>query len=293
MSGENAPTRLLVVANETVGGKALIDAVKARAERGPIDVTVICPQNQPQSGLVVYDESVRTAAENRLALTLEQLRRAGIHARGEVMDPDPYAATTDAVREFGADEIFISTHPETRSGWLRRDLVDRVRSDTGLPVEHIVVDLEGDRAQRTNILVVANQTVGGEPLFEYLKRRASREGPPLTFVVVAPQSGGGADTQSPQRLARLLDRLHVEGWEAIGQVMDPDPYTAIQNALQFYTVDEIVISTFPETASGWLRGDLIGRVRASTTKPVEHVVVTEDEARRGATDEAASARSAS
>ena len=43
--------------------------------------------------------------------------------------------------------------------------------------------------------------------------------------------------------------------------MHPDPYTAIQNALQFYAPDDIVISTFPETRSGWLRSDLIGRVR--------------------------------
>jgi hypothetical protein len=283
-----APTRVLVVANETVGGRALIDAVKARAERGPVEVTVICPQNQPQSGLVVYDESVRKAAENRLALTVEQLRRVGIEARGEVMDPDPYAATTDAVREFGADEIIISTHPETRSGWLRRDLVDRVRSDTRLPVEHVVVDLEADRSEATNILVVANQTIGGEPLFDYLKRRAAQEGPPLAFVVVCPQGAGGADDQAPRRLARLLDRLHEEGWQALGQVMDPDPYTAIQNALQFYSIDEIVVSTFPETSSGWLRGDLIGRVRASTTKPVEHVVVSETEAREGVSDAARS-----
>ena len=55
-------------------------------------------------------------------------------------------------------------------------------------------------------------------------------------------------------------------------MVHPDPYTAIQNALQFYAPDDIVISTFPETRSGWLRGDLIGRVRASTGKPVEHVV---------------------
>jgi hypothetical protein len=276
------------VANETVGGTALIDAVKAHAERGPLEVTVICPQNQPQSGLVVYDESVRKAAENRLALTVEQLRRVGIEARGEVMDPDPYAATTDAVREFGADEIIISTHPETRSGWLRRDLIDRVRSDTGLPVQHVVVDLESDRSESTNILVVANQTVGGEPLYEYLQRRAEQEGPPLAFVVVCPQGAGGADDQAPRRLARLLERLHEHGWQALGQVMDPDPYTAIQNALQFYSIDEIVISTFPETSSGWLRGDLIGRVRASTTKPVEHVVVEETEAPEGAPDAARS-----
>ena len=60
-------------------------------------------------------------------------------------------------------------------------------------------------------------------------------------------------------------------------MVHPDPYTAIQNALQFYAPDDIVISTFPETRSGWLRGDLIGRVRASTGKPVEHVVSEEVE----------------
>jgi hypothetical protein len=108
-------------------------------------------------------------------------------------------------------------------------------------------------------------------------------------VVVCPQGGAG-DEESPRRLARLLDRLHQEGWEAIGQIMHPDPYTAIQNALQFYAVDEIVISTFPATTSGWLRQDLIGRVRASTSKPVEHVVVSEAEARAGATDGVGSAR---
>jgi hypothetical protein len=56
--------------------------------------------------------------------------------------------------------------------------------------------------------------------------------------------------------------------------MPPDPYTAIQNALQFYTIDEIVISTFAGPRSGWLRSDLIARVRGSTSKPVEHVVAT-------------------
>jgi len=71
-------------------------------------------------------------------------------------------------------------------------------------------------------------------------------------------------------------RTFGAGLEAIGQVVHPDPYTAIQNALQFYAPDDIVISTFPETRSGWLRADLIGRVEASTGKPVEHVVTEEE-----------------
>src|ERR687883_749265 len=100
------PHRILVVANETVGGRALIEAVKHHAEEAhkrtePFHVTVVCPQNQPKSGYVIYDESVRSAAENRLKTTIAQLREVGIEADGEIMDPDPYSATMDAIGAFG------------------------------------------------------------------------------------------------------------------------------------------------------------------------------------------------
>jgi hypothetical protein len=280
------PLRILVVANETVGGRALIDAVrkvgeKAHSELRPFHVTVVCPQNQPKAGYVVYDETVRHAAENRLSTTLAQLREVGIEADGEIMDPDPYNATMDAFGHYGADEIIISTHPETRSGWLRRDLIDRVRDATGVPVEHVIVDLDADRADATRTLVVANQTVGGEPLIGLLRGKAHES--PHRFIVICPQGESGDAGDAYQRLAHTLQRLHDEGLEATGQVMDPDPFTAIQNALQFYAVDEIVISTFPSTRSGWLRNDLVGRVQASTSKPVEHVVVNPSEAEQGAT----------
>ncbi len=80
----------------------------------------------------------------------------------------------------------------------------------------------------------------------------------------------------------MLEDLEEEGLEAVGQVMHPDPFTAIQNAMQFYAVDEIVISTFPDERSGWMRGDLVGRVQRTTSRPVEHVVVTPEQAREGA-----------
>jgi hypothetical protein len=185
----------------------------------------------------------------------------------------------DAIAEFGADEVIISTHPETRSGWLRRDLIDRVRDDSGLPTEHVVVDLDADRAEATRTLVVANQTVGGEPLIGMLKGKAS-EGR-HRFIVIAPQGDGGAGDAN-ERLAHTLQRLEDEGLMAIGQVSEADPFTAIQNALRFYAVDEIVISTFPSTKSGWLRSDLINRVRQTTGKDVQHVVVQPQEAKEGA-----------
>jgi hypothetical protein len=278
------PLRILVVANETVGGRALIDAVRKHAEGAheqgrPFEVLVVAPQNQPKHGYVVYDESVRSAAENRLRTTIEQLRAVGIEARGEVLDPDPFNATMDALHGFAADEVIISTHPGQRSGWLRRDLIDRVKDASGLPVEHIVVDLDADRAERVRTLVVANETAGGEPLIGLLRGKAHES--PHSFIVIMPQGGVEAG-DAPERLARVLDRLHSEGLEATGQVMPPDPFTAIQNALQFYAIDEIVISTFPGERSGWLRNDLIARVQGTTSKPVEHVVVNQSEAKEGA-----------
>jgi hypothetical protein len=270
---------VLVVANETVGGRALIEAVKKRAEQGPVHVVVICPQNEPRHGYVVYDDLVRTAAENRLAITLAELREEGIDAEGEVMDPDPFQATMDGIAQFHADEVIVSTHPETRSGWLRRDLVTRIRQDSGLPVTHVVVDLDADRAHRISTLVIANQTVGGEPLLQLLKKKAEES--PHRFVVVVPQ-GDGTREEATERLGHTLARLHDAGLEATGQVLDPDPFTAIQNALQFYRVDEIVISTFPGERSGWLRMNLVERTRSSTSMPVEHIEVSQEAAQEGA-----------
>jgi hypothetical protein len=265
--------RILVVANETVAGRPLIEAVKRVAQGDEADVHVICPQNQPKHGYVIYDSMVRDAAENRLKITLALLREAGVEAHGEVMDPDPYAAVMDALGDQDYDEIIVSTHPETRSGWLREGLVDRLRRAARRPVEHVVVDLDAERDDVKRTLVVANQTMGGPALLDTLRKKAEEE--PRRFIVIAPESAGngnGADDSAAERLAHTLMELQNAGFDAIGQVAHSDPYTAIQNALQFYAPDDIVISTFPETRSGWLRGDLIGRVRATTGKPVEHVV---------------------
>jgi hypothetical protein len=262
--------RILVVANETVAGRPLIDAIRKRAEGEEVHAHVISPQNQPKHGYVIYDEHVRDAAQNRVEMTVALLREAGIEADGEVMDPDPYSAVMDALGEQDYDEIVISTHPETRSGWLRQDLVDRVAQATRRPVEHVVVDLDAERDDVKRTLVVANQTMASSELLDALKKKAS-EGD-RGFILIAPQSESNGDGDPHERLARTLKQMQDAGLQAVGQVEHHDPYTAIQNALQFYAPDDIVISTFAETRSGWLRADLIGRVEASTGKPVEHVV---------------------
>lgn len=271
-----APRTILVVANETLGGRELLEAVRERASN-EVRFILCVPQNRPRAGLVIYDDAVFDAAQVRLDLALEVIRDEGIRAIGEVGDPDPYTSTIDAVREYRPEEIIISTYPETRSGWMRRDLVERVRDSTGLPVTHIVQDIDSEGLPFHVTLAVANRTASGDELLEALKARADRfseQGKRQLFIVVVPQEGGDgqAARRARTRLKLVLDRLRVRGLFASGMIGDPDPYTAIMNAIQYFRVNDIVISTFPETKSGWLRTDLIERVRRTTGKPVEHVV---------------------
>jgi cytochrome c oxidase subunit 1 len=139
-------THVVVVANQTMGGEQLLAAVRARAEREPTRFTVIAPESDPGEGWVVDAAAGARAAQARLQETLAALRAAGVEASGYAVERDPYAAVMDVVE--GDDppaELIVSTLPGTRSGWLRRDLVRRLRDDTGLPVEHVVVDIEPER----------------------------------------------------------------------------------------------------------------------------------------------------
>lgn len=264
---------VLVVANETLSGQTLLHVLQERHDRGDEPkFVVVAPLARPKSGLVVVREAAEGATQVRIDQTVDDLRALGMAASGEVMDPDPFNAAMDAVREYSPDEIIISTHPTTRSGWLRRDLIERVEQASGLPVEHVVVDLDAEREHVTHTLVLANQTMGGAPLLGLLKGKASEK--KRRFIVVVPQEGGSgeATVEALARLDGVLASMRGSGLQATGAIGDSDPYTAIQNALQFYRVDEIVISTLPETRSGWLRSGLIDRVKRSTAKPVEHVV---------------------
>jgi len=267
---------VLVIANETLGGRSLIEAIRKRVAEGPVRFVLVVPQNRPRAGLVVYDDSVFDAAQTRVDLAIEAARAEGFDSIGEVGDEDPYSATIDAVHTYRPDEIIISTYPSTRSGWLRRDLIERVRDATGLPVEHVVADPDTEGLPFDVTLAVANRTATGDELLDALHAKAAAEPEDRNrlFIVLVPQEGGsGQDTRRARtRLKLVLDRLHANGLFAAGMIGDPDPYTAITNALQYFRVDDIVISTFPDTKSGWLRTDLIERVRRATGKPVEHVV---------------------
>jgi hypothetical protein len=266
---------VLVVANRTLGGPKLLEAVRARASSGDVRFRLVVPQSQPSAGLVIYDEAVRESAQVRVDLALSAVASEGIVGSGEVGDADPFLATMDAIAERRPDEIILSTHPAVHSGWLRRDLVERIENASGLPVEHIVTDLEQEELPFTVTLVLASKTSGGEELIERLKQKAGEDARPSLFIAVVPQQdgSGGATREARARLARMLDRLHEAGLVGSGMIGDPDPYTAAVNAIELFRVDDIVISTLPDERSGWLRANLIERVQSATSAPVEHVIV--------------------
>jgi hypothetical protein len=255
----------------------VIDAVTERAARGPTRVTVICPVNTPHEGYVVYEDTRRAAAGRRLERTLQALRKAGVQAHGFVVESDPVAAVKDALAQLEPPptEIVVSTHPEERSGWLRRNVVERMREAAGqLPVEHVVAESTPD--EEANVLVLANETVVGAALLERIRERARVS--PASFLIIAPQSDltQSVPPEAERRLRRALIELRTDGIEAHGQIAHPDPYTAALHAVRDERIDEIIVSTFPEERSSWLRGDLVERLRKETKLPVEHVVAEPD-----------------
>jgi hypothetical protein len=271
---------VLVVANETLGGAPLLARIKEKAAEGDGIRLVVCvPRTNPRQGNIIYDEAVFDAAQVRIDLARKIFREEGIEAIGEVGDPDPYTATMDAIAEHHPDEIVISTYPAASSGWVRRDLIERIAEATRVPVEHVVVDLDQEGLPFGVTLVVANRTASSPALLDALKSRTD-ESEPHVFIFVVPQEGGQgvAARQARARLTQMIDRARAADLICAGMIADPDPYNAIMNALQFFRVDDIVISTLPATRSGWMRADLVERVRRASNKPVEHVESTEAEA---------------
>src|SRR5581483_8909230 len=138
--------RILVVANETVGGEALLETIRRHSEGVRERVLVVAPAlNSPLRHLASDEDGARAAAQKRLEASLARLRAAGIEATGEVGDADPLQAIEDALRTFGAEELIVSTHPEGRSHWLERNVGTEARERFAVPVTHVVVDLEADR----------------------------------------------------------------------------------------------------------------------------------------------------
>ena len=139
--------RVLVVANQTLSGRALRTEISGRSHQGRTELRVVCPAlNSKIKHWTNEEDQARVDARDRLEQLLSALRAEGFEATGDIGDDDPVQAMEDALRLFPADEVIISTHPAGRSNWLEHDVVNRAQDRFHLPVTHVVVDLERERA---------------------------------------------------------------------------------------------------------------------------------------------------
>jgi GABA permease len=139
---EGRSRRILVIANETVGGDELLALLGMKSIDVDEEVLLVCPALNSRVRTWTSDEDpARADAQSRLDASLSRLTDAGVSARGEIGDGDPLQALEDALREFPADEIVVSTHPPGRSHWLEQGVVEQARLRYDVPITHVVVDL--------------------------------------------------------------------------------------------------------------------------------------------------------
>ncbi len=276
MSVEQADERkpLLVFLNEVAGGRKLLQAVRERQDQIS-GVVVAAPQNQPSVGQLIDSAEVREAARARVEVTMAVLSEFGIESIGEVLDPESSLALDDAVRAHRPGEVLFSSLPDTRFGFLRRDLVEWVRDriEPEVKLTHIPVRIEEDaiRWDLNHTLVVATKTVAAPDLVNRMKERANIR--PHRFTIICPRAEDASEAQVVRDLAATLAELYRSDIDATGQPMSPDPFLAVKNGIEHYRIDDILISTFAGERSQWLEDDLIGRVREITEKSVEHIEV--------------------
>jgi len=283
---------LLVFLNEVAGGRKLLTACRELAEAGADYFGVVAPQNLPIVGQLVDVEERRDAAQSRVDVTQSVLREFGIASEGAVMDPEPSLALDDAVRATQPDYILLSCLYETRFGLMRKDLVEwaKARYDR---VEHIPVRVDDDavRWDVTHTLVVATQTVNSKDLVDRLAERARER--PHRYTFICPRSGAITREEIASRLAATLAEMYRNEIDATGQPMSPDPYHAIENAIEHYRIDDILISTLRGEQSKWLEEGLIEKVQGLTEKPIEHLESGTEPARTTAEPAAVGAGEAS
>ena len=272
--------RVLIFLNEVAGGRKLLGAARELAEAGADYFAVVAPQNQPIVGQLVDTEELRDAAQSRVDVTTKVLHEFGIDAVGGVMDRDPSLALDDAVRATKPDYVLLSALYETRFGFRRKDLVEWAKSNLGVRVEHIPVRVDDDavRWDLVHTLVVATKTVNSKELLDHLKKLAAEK--PHRYTFVSPPSGEISREQVCEALARTLAEMYRNEIDATGQPMSPEPFYAIQNAIEHYRIDDILISTLKGEQSVWLQEGLIEKVKEITDKPVQHIEASATKARR-------------
>ena len=149
---EAGPWRVLVIANQTVAGRELRDALIEHAD-GNADIQVVCPILPSRAHLITSDiDGELSEARERLNQMLEWASEHGLRLSGRVSEEPPLQAVADELAGYAADELIVSTHPRARSKWLESGLVERLRAELDIPVRHVIVDLEAAATETADSL---------------------------------------------------------------------------------------------------------------------------------------------
>jgi hypothetical protein len=145
-AAERRGKHVLLVANEALSGDELRKRVlELSREGGQLDI--LAPVLTSRLHLTVSDIDRDTErARARLEHSLTWVRELGVEARGEIGDPSVTSAIEDELRDFGADEVIVVTHPRDRETWQERDELERLRRELDVPVTHVAVEGPGSSA---------------------------------------------------------------------------------------------------------------------------------------------------
>jgi hypothetical protein len=130
---------VLVIANEALSGGALHELILGE-DHEHVEIDVLAPvlTSHLHYGASDIDRELEQARA-RLERSLAWARDRGILARGEVGDPSATTAIEDELRDFGADEVIVVTHPRERETWQEHGELERLRRELDVPVTHVVV----------------------------------------------------------------------------------------------------------------------------------------------------------
>jgi len=138
---------VLVIANEALSGGELREQILA-GDGEHVEVDILAPVLTSPLHYSVSDiDRELERAQARLQRSLAWAREQGIVARGEVGDPSTASAIEDELRDFGADQVIVVTHPREQEGWQERDELKRLRRELDVPVTHVVVGDNGSSAE--------------------------------------------------------------------------------------------------------------------------------------------------
>jgi hypothetical protein len=139
--------RYLVVANQTLGGAHLMGKVRETLAAGPCVFYILVPATPPGHFATWTEGEALGVAQERLDAALTRFKELSAEADGEIGDPNPLQAISDALRERTFDEIILSTLPSGASRWLKQDLPHRVERTFAIPVTHVVGEVEEPRPE--------------------------------------------------------------------------------------------------------------------------------------------------